>query len=182
MCFTCGLLTHLPRHVGTRTLHWDTLCCQTLWLVCARWLASRVIRLTTPFEQHQLAAYTSPVSMNSWLWSVQGTAVWKEYTATKEHSSASVRPSQIFSVAAKAKSALFPLLVPSLPQLVHHSLLPHICPTIHSQQLCARLSLPSPVFNNCQVNFYMGSAPTPNQTAVSRKRRAAILDSDSDSN
>ena len=57
----------------------------------------------------------------------------------------------------------------------------HLSNSIHSQQLCAGLSLPSAVFNNCQVNFYMGSAPTPNQTAVSRKRRAAILDSDSDS-
>lgn len=53
--------------------------------------------------------------------------------------------------------------------------------SVHSQQLCAGLSLPSAVFNNCQVNFYMGSAPSPNTTAVSRKRKATILDSDSDS-
>ena len=48
----------------------------------------------------------------------------------------------------------------------------------HSQQL-RTLSLPSATFNQCTVNFYVGSVPC--TEAPKRKRAAMILDSDSDS-
>ena len=50
----------------------------------------------------------------------------------------------------------------------------------HHQQLLSGLSLPSAVFTNCTVNFYVGSTNTGADLHSKQKRRAAIIDSDSD--
>ena len=71
--------------------------------------------------------------------------------------------------------------VPS-PVTPHPGLHQHLSQSTHSHQLLQGLSLPSATFNNCTVNFKIGSVPGPSgETEMPRKRRLAIIqDSDSE--
>ena len=71
--------------------------------------------------------------------------------------------------------------VPS-PVTPHPGLHQHLSQSTHSHQLLHGLSLPSATFNNCTVNFNIGSVPGPSgETEMPRKRRRAIIqDSDSE--
>ena len=72
-------------------------------------------------------------------------------------------------------------LAPTVPALLTDVTPTFLSTSQHSQQLRA-LNLPSATFNQCTVNFYVGSAaPAPyTETPKMRKRGAMILDSDSD--
>ena len=71
-------------------------------------------------------------------------------------------------------------LASTVPALLADTTPTFLSASQHSQQL-RTLNLPSATFDQCTVNFYVGNPVFPHTETLRRKKRAMILDSDSDS-
>ncbi len=70
-------------------------------------------------------------------------------------------------------------LAPAVPALLADTTPTFLSASQHSQQL-RTFNLPSATFNHCTVNFYVGKPAAPHTETLPRRKRAMILDSDSD--